>query len=156
VTVCVRKLVPEPQVWLQDDHFDHTPAQCTGHATLLQGRSSLSAGQVLPPHATAVDTWRAYVAEPTPHVFEHADGAPQSLTSQSTGQHWALHARVAVTGPQATPPCAVAVSVWRVRVVEPVPHVLVQEDQADHADWSQSTAHGWMLQLSVSLRRGQT
>jgi hypothetical protein len=75
--------------------------------------------------------------------------------AQCTAHAWSLQERVSAACKQATPPNVGCCSV-RLRLCEPVPHDLVQVDQASKVPTTQSTAHAAVLQLRVSSRYGHT
>ena len=123
-------------------------AQCTGHAWLLQVRVSAECGQATPP-ALGWTLARVRFCEPAPHDLVQLDHAVQVAMLQSAGHACVLQARVSVECGHATPPDEGS-TVARLRLCEPVPHDLVQVDQALKADTTQLTAHGCELHERAS------
>ena len=132
VTVCVRKVVPEPHVVLQSDQMDQVPAQWIGHDMSLQSRFSERCSHSWPPHRGCTEIWRVNVRFPVPQVFEHADPLSHALRSQSRGQQNVLQEATLSLAPQATPPYCAGVLTERERVLDPVSHDLVHAVHADH------------------------
>jgi len=69
---------------------------------------------------------------------------------QSTGQAKVLQLLDQLKEEQALPPLAVAVTMERTLVLEPVPQDLVQVPNLDHPDTTQSTGQAWVLQTRSS------
>ena len=92
---------------------------------------------------------------PVPQDLVQVDQAVKGATLQSTAHACVLQARVSAECGQALPP-NLGATVARLRFCEPVPHDLVQVDQAPKAEVAQSTAHAAALQLRVSSRYGHT
>lgn len=65
------------------------------------------------------------------------------------------HCLTSVSRGHAAPPAAVAVLTVRLRVWNPVPQVLVQDDHSLKAPTTQSTGQTWVLQLFVCSSEGQ-
>jgi hypothetical protein len=114
---------------------------------------SSECGQALPP---AVGSWvaRLRFCEPVPHDLVQVDQAPKVASkTQSTAHAWALQLRVSAECGHALPPYVGSV-VERLRFCEPVPHDLVQVDQAPKVGTTQSTGHAWALHARVSAECG--
>ena len=138
-----RVLVPPPQDALQLPHApqDET-TQGVGHGRRLHERvCDLSDGHFTPPNAAVTFTDRLRVCEPFPHVCEHTPHLPHTVISQSTGHAVVPHCCMAVVAPHATPPCAGAVAMPRLRLCKPPPHVFEQAVHVDQSDILQSTGH---------------
>jgi hypothetical protein len=75
---------------------------------------------------------------------------------QSTGQAKVLQLLDQLKEEQALPPLAVAVTMERTLVLEPVPQDLVQVPNLDHPDTTQSTGQAWVLQVWTSDNTGQS
>lgn len=80
---------------------------------------------------------------------------PHWLSSQCTGHGTSEHATDSVRLGQPAPAPIVSWRTVRVRPIVPVPHEAVHADHSLQADTTQSTAHGWLLQLSASSNGGQ-
>ena len=91
--------------------------------------------------------------KPAAHDVVHVDQLEKLPTTQFNGHACALQARVSAECGHATPPCCGSV-VARLRDWKPLPHDLVQVDQALNALNTQSTAHGETLQARVSAECG--
>ena len=155
MTERLRLCVPVPHDLVHVDHaLKADVAQWTGQGPWLHGCVSAVCGQALPPCRGAVLT-RLRDWKPAAHDVEHVDQALNETSTQSTGQLWALQARVSAECGQALPP-SVGSTVARLRFCEPVPQDLVHVDQAPNAGTLQSTAHAATLQLRVSARYGHT
>ena len=86
---------------------------------------------------------------PVPHDLVQVDQAEKAEVAQCTGHGPWLHAWVSAVCGHALPP-SVGATLVRLRFCEPVPHDLVQVDQAPKEPSTQSVAHGAALQLRVS------
>jgi hypothetical protein len=150
VTVRLRDWAPTPHDLVQVVQAVKVEvAQWTGHG-VPQVRASLLCGQATPPKiGCTTSRWRFWV--PTPQVMVHVDQACQLLTTQSTAHGCELQARVSAECGQALPPKRGS-TVARLRFCEPVPHDLVQVDQAalEKAEYAQSTGHACVLHERVS------
>jgi hypothetical protein len=68
-------------------------SQSVGQACVLHASVSSKCGHASPPFCTAVETLRERDCEPVPHEAVHVVQALKSLTTQSFGHAWLLHAR---------------------------------------------------------------
>ena len=145
-------MVPPSQDAEQALHEPHARTmQSTGQACTLQLTMVVSAGQALPPMEPAVQIIvRVRFMKPAPHETEQASHAPHWPTRQSMAQLCALQLRVSAECGQALPPF-MGSTVARLRFCAPVPHDLVQVDQAEKAGTTQSKMHTCALQLRVSV-----
>lgn len=98
VTLLDRVCVPLPQLWVHGvQSLNADTTQSTGHGCSLHGCVSFKAGHATPPCAACVVIVRCRILEPPPHDWLHVELAPQSDTTQSTGQSCVLHARFWLT-----------------------------------------------------------
>ena len=114
----------------------------------MQLRVSAECGQAWPPKVGAA-LLRSRFWEPPLQELVQADHVLKAPTPQSVAQGAALQARVSAECGHAAPP-SVGSTVARLRLCEPVPHDLVQVDQALKADTTQLTAHGCELHERTS------
>jgi hypothetical protein len=156
VFVRLRFCEPVPHDVVQVDQVagNEPSTQSTGHAWALHERASDACGHATPPFAGSTMA-RLRDCEPESHDLVQAVQAPKVPTSQSAAHAWVLQARVSAECGHAAPP-NVGSTVARLRFCEPVPHDLVQVDQAPKAGTTQSVAHAATLQLRVSARYGHT
>ena len=98
VTLLDRVCVPLPQLWVHGvQSLNADATQSTGHGCSLHGCVSFKAGHATPPCAACVVIVRCRILKPPPHDWLHVELAPQSDTTQSTGQSCVLHARFWLT-----------------------------------------------------------
>jgi hypothetical protein len=116
LTCGVRDCSPVPQVFEHAVQSLQVCSQCTGHSCSLHESMSSSDAQALPPCAGWVVTGRDRFKTPPPHSTEHSPNAPQSPTTQSTGQLAGLHDRVSETVPHPLPPYLATTRVSLVRI----------------------------------------
>ena len=93
---------------------------------------------------------RDRLCKPLPHVFVHAVQELNGETSQWIGHGPKSQFVVSVSAPHATPPCAAAAVVARVRVRTPVAHDCEQSLHASQADCTQLKGQDMALQARVS------
>ncbi len=96
---------------------------------------------------------RVWLWVPLPQVLVQVDQVDHASTTQSTGHGCELQDDVSLVMGQAAPPNAGVVTTERARVVEPVPHVREQVDHGAHADSTQSTGQGCVLQDSEAAEK---
>jgi hypothetical protein len=153
VTERLRDCMPEPHDLVQAvQAVKALVAQCTGHGPWLHAWVSAECGHAVPPKRGAVLA-RLRFCEPLLQEAVQVDQAPKEPSTQSTAHGAALQVRVSAECGHALPP-NVGSTVARLRFCEPVPHDLVQVDQAAHAAPTQSTAHACVLQARVSAECG--
>jgi len=128
--------------------------QWMAHGPWLQTWVSAVCGQATPPNLGWV-TARLRDWKPLAHDLVQVDQAPNDGKTQSTGHLCALQVRASWACGQALPPFVGSVKV-RLRDCLPLPHDLVQVDQAVKAPMVQSTAQAALLQTRVSWRYGHT
>ena len=148
VTFLDRVCVPLPQLWVHGDQSLKTDTtQSTGHGCSLHGFVSFKAGHATPPLAAAVVITRCRILEPPPHDWLHVELAPQSETTQSTGQSCSLQSRLCCSTGHALPPLVAFSCTLRNRVCVPPPQLWVHVVQAENSDTSQS----WTQASSAAL-----
>ena len=156
--VRVPDFVPAPQLVEQVPYVQPDQTPSTGHAWVLQSRDEVAEEPSAVHSAPFTNAlWngaglvhvRELVCVPVPHDLVQVDQAVNVVWTQSTGHAWALQVRVSAECGQATPP-ADGATVARLRFCEPVPHDLVQVDQAAQLLVTQSTGHELSLQARVS------
>ena len=96
------------------------------------------------------------VCEPEPHDAEHMVYWPQAPTTQSTGHACVLHGLLSVNTGHCTPPLDAYVTMLRVRICVPLPHVAVHIVYSDHCPTTQSTGHACVLHVCVSTSAPHT
>lgn len=144
VRVCVP---PLPHVMLHEPHVDHwLITQSMAQVGNWQSWFSVRAAHGLPPNAgvRVMPRERVRVAAAPDsglHVALQLPHAPHSPTSQSTGHEKPLQDRASSRCAHAPPPNCGSCSTLRVRVCEPVPHVLLHAVQCDQLESLQGTAH---------------
>ena len=125
----LRDWLPVPHDWVHVVQAENALAwQWIGHGPWSHARVSAVCAQAAPPCVGCVLA-RVRDCEPAPHDVVHVDQAPKLGSKQSTGHVWVLQSRVSAECGHALPPSVGAV-VERLRFCEPVPHDLVQVDQA--------------------------
>ena len=129
----------------QADQADTT--QSMGQVWVLHCRTSDKCLHTAPLCAAAVTVLLEREWVPEPQEWVHADQALNAVTTQSMGQNTSLQVRLDSRAGQATPPCWAAVATVRARDWVPLPQVLVQADQAEKEDTTQSTGQAWLLQV---------
>jgi hypothetical protein len=140
VSARTRFIAPPSHDAEQADHAPHSAmTQSAGHAKMLQSCASSGCGHALPPPMPAVVS-RLRCREPAPHDAVQVVHAPHAETRQSTGQAVRLQSFASAGCGHAVPPFCGAIKV-RLRDCAPVPHDLVQEDQADQSPTLQSVEH---------------
>ena len=116
----------------------------------MQSRAFESEAHATPPCSGARATPRERVWVPLPHEREHGVYAPNAVRTQLTAHEWPLQVFVSDWVGHATPPLSGAVATLRVRVAKPVPQESEQADHVVHAETTQSTGHGMVLQLCIA------
>ena len=140
-------LEPVPQDLVQAPYLDQEETlQSTGQAKVLQVVVWRSDGQEAPPCWTALMTDLVRYLVPTEQDLVQAVKADQPESLQSMGQAKVLQVGCSRRCTQPRPPKAAEVRTERVRVLVPVPQVLVQADQAVQRETLQSTGQAWRLQ----------
>lgn len=113
---------------------------------------SAECGQASPP-AVGATVARVRLMEPPPQDLVHVDQADQAGTTQSVGHACVLHTRSSFGGQCLPLPRWATRIEATLRLCVPVAvallHERVQVDQAVQT-WTQSTSHGWVLQLRVA------
>jgi hypothetical protein len=148
-------LKPPAQVAEQSLNAEKSPTlQSIGQLSMLHSRVSAECGHALPPALGSV-TERLRDCEPLSHDFVQVDHALQlPFKTQSAGHAAELQLRASFSCGHASPPFAGAV-LSRLRDCEPVPHDLVQTDQALKMPTTQLTGHACVLQSRLSREVGQ-
>jgi hypothetical protein len=150
-TDLVRCCTPPPQISVQPVQADQPDVlQSTGQAKVLQAALARRAVQATPPWRASVMMDLEWVLEPPAQDAVHAVQLFQLESLQSTGQPKVLQLMTTfVFSEQMLPPLAEAVTIERVLVLEPVPHVAVQAEKADHEEILQSMGQAKLLQAMV-------
>jgi hypothetical protein len=150
-----RVWLPPPHVTEHACHASHADiSQSTGHESVLHACVSSTAPHPVPPNCAATCVLRTRCCMPPPHVLEQSPHAPHCDCWQWMGHDIALQLCASVSCPQAFPPCSGCVVTMRARVCWPSPHVALHAAKPAHADNTQSTGQGSLLQLRVSTRAG--
>lgn len=124
--------------------------QSNGQACSEQVRTSWVISQAAPPLAGKVTIDLVLEVVPPPHVLSHEDQDPQDPITQSTAHGLVLHVEVSVKPGHERPPDDAGVTTVLDRVVDPPPQLTVHWLHTPQSDTTQSTAHGWTLQVVVS------
>jgi hypothetical protein len=100
-------------------------------------------------------TLRKRLATPAPQVLEQAVYFVQAVTTQSTGQAWALHSFLWIMEPQALPLYKGLVEMMRTRDWTPEPQVLVQAEYLPQGVRTQSIGQAILAHATVWERAAQ-
>jgi hypothetical protein len=111
------------------------------HGMALHGRTALSNGQALPPHAIGRWMLRERDDAPRPQLFVQLAQLLHWVYSQSSGHLCALHTSFSASRGHAWPPQAAGCCTLRLRSLVPPPHDLVQVVHCVKADTMQSCVH---------------
>ena len=142
-------IVPPPQLSLHPVHAAHSEVtQSVGHGCVLQGVDSTIRAHPEPPADCGCCTLRErYLSPVAPHVTVQTPKEVQVVTTHGTGQVCVLHEACSCTAGHATPLPDGCFATTRLRVMEPVPHVVLHSDHSAQSVTSQFTSHGAMVHV---------